>query len=80
MTSIGNSTFNGCEGLTYVSIPNSVTSIGNYAFYWCNSLISITYCGTMAQWNAISLDEEWYGSSLTTKITEVVCSDGTIQL
>lgn len=32
LTSIGGSAFWGCSGLTSVSIPNSVTSIGNYAF------------------------------------------------
>ena len=31
-----------CSGLTSVIIPNSVTSIGNYAFYGCSSLISVT--------------------------------------
>jgi hypothetical protein len=29
-------------GLTSVTIPNSVTSIGNYAFYYCNALTSVT--------------------------------------
>ena len=35
-------TFEGCRGLTSVTIPNSVTSIGNSAFYYCNSLTSVT--------------------------------------
>ena len=33
--SIGNIAFDGCSGLTSVTIPNSVTSIGNNAFYSC---------------------------------------------
>ena len=36
VTSIGDYTFNGCSGLTSVTIPASVTSIGTYAFYSCN--------------------------------------------
>ena len=34
--------FYDCSGLTSVSIPNSVTSIGNYAFYNCSGLTSVT--------------------------------------
>ena len=35
VTSIGNGAFEGCRGLTSVTIPNSVTSIGSSAFYGC---------------------------------------------
>ena len=41
VTSIGNTAFYNCSGLTSVTIPNSVTSIGYEAFYKCSGLTSI---------------------------------------
>ena len=42
VTSIGESAFRGCSGLTSITISNSVTSIGWYAFEGCSGLTSIT--------------------------------------
>ena len=46
VTSIGSDAFDGC-GLTSVTIPNSVISIGNGAFYGCYHLTSITIPGSV---------------------------------
>ena len=42
VTSIGDWAFEGCSGLTSVTIGNSVTSINSYAFYDCSGLTSVT--------------------------------------
>lgn len=42
VTSIGNSAFDGCSGLTSITIPDSVTSIGREAFARCFDLTSVT--------------------------------------
>lgn len=41
MRTIGNSAFEDCTELTSVTIPNTVTSIGSYAFYECIELVEV---------------------------------------
>ena len=42
VTSIGVSAFDGCSGLTAITLPEGVTSIGYWAFGDCSSLKGIT--------------------------------------
>ncbi|MDY4513050.1 MAG: leucine-rich repeat domain-containing protein [Paludibacteraceae bacterium] len=44
----------GMENLTSVTIPNSVTSIGDYAFYNCRGLTKTNYTGDIAGWCGIN--------------------------
>ena len=42
VTSLGNSCFENCRGLTSVTIPSSVTNLGGKCFYSCTGLTSVT--------------------------------------
>ncbi len=59
ITSIKNGMFDGCSALKWVIIPASVTSIEMQAFCNCTSLENIYFLGTQAQWNAITLGNDW---------------------
>ena len=42
VTTIGDSAFYDCDGLTSVTIPDAVTTIGDHAFAYCYKLTSVT--------------------------------------
>ena len=77
LTSISNGILSDCDILTEVTIPASVISIGHYVFDSSKSLKSITYEGTIEQWNTISIESSW---NFNTSIEQINCSDGTITL
>ena len=71
VTSIGESAFFGCTGLTSVTVPNSVTGIGIDTFNGCTSLTSITIpnsvtgIGVRAFYNCTSLTSISIPNSVT---------------
>ena len=64
----------GCYNTT---IPNSVESIGAEAFCRCESLIDITFQGTIAQWRKIELGNGWNDD---VSATVVRCTDGNVNI
>ena len=74
---IGNFAFYCCESLIDITIPDSVVSIGKYAFGYCSGLNDINYTGTKEQWNKIELGEVWKKKSA---IKIIHCVDGDIKL
>ena len=71
VTSIGWYAFEGCSGLTSITIPDSVTSIGSYSFRDCSGLTSITIpdsvtsIGSQAFYNCSGLKSVTIGNSVT---------------
>lgn len=55
-------TFSGCNGLTSVTIPNSVTDIGYRTFYECSNLTSVTIPNSVTN---LGFGAFWGCSSLT---------------
>ena len=51
MTIIGDYAFGGCRGLTSVTIPNRLKSIGVGVFYSCTGLTSVTIPGSVTKIN-----------------------------
>ena len=77
VTSIDLYAFQRCKNLRTVFIPVGVTSIGFRAFNDCDYLATVTYGGTMAEWETITKGDFIF---LDTRVTEIICSDGTLTL
>jgi hypothetical protein len=75
--SIGAQAFYNCSNIESVRIAKSVTEIGYYAFSGCTGLTSITFDGTVEEWNAVAIGHSWKNNI---PATEVVCSDGAVKL
>ena len=71
--------FYGCEAMTAVTIPNSVTQIGSYAFYGCSALTSVSIPNSVTQIGSYA----FYGCTALTAINvdsknQDYCSDNGI--
>ena len=51
--------FSNCSNLCFVVIPSTVTYLDDWAFYSDTTDISVVYCGTQEQWDAIEAEEYW---------------------
>ena len=56
VTSLRKSCFQNFASLSTVTIPTSITFIGEFAFSYCNALESIYYLGNVNQWVMIDFD------------------------
>lgn len=79
---IADNAFHGCKSLKTVTIPKSVTKIGDCAFFFdgCNDhlLASIRFEGTKKHWNWIKKDEYWLAVCDELDIT-IHCKNGKVK-
>lgn len=69
LTTIAHDAFSNCSVLDSITIPSTVTSIGEAAFYYCSKLSTVKYNGS--NWNDISVN--W---SYNSRLQNVVQSNG----
>ncbi len=70
---IADGAFRNCT-LTAITLGSGVTSIGANAFNNCQSLTTINFMGTVAEWNALQKGKDW-NKNVSTTVT-IACSDG----
>ena len=73
VTSIGQSAFYDCSGLTSVTISNGVTSIGDLAFYGCEGLTSVTIPNSVTSigWCAFMLCSDLISVTIPNSVTSI---------
>ena len=74
VTEIGELAFCGMKKDALISIGKNVTHIGANA---ASMLYSVTYRGTVEEWNQIDLNADWMGNRVDSSIA-IYCTNGTI--
>ena len=77
ITRIGGCAFRDRRDLKHIVIPKNITYIGGGAFYGCTNVVSISYEGTVAEWEKVFLGVKWFESYT---VTSVKCSDGEVKI
>ena len=61
-TAIPTAAFNNCDFIKTITIPNTVTSIGDYAFQNCDATVNQTYVPKLSFWNGTDISTSFLGS------------------
>lgn len=77
LVTIGRDAFTYCSKVTEITLPNTLKNIGSHAFLYCSGLTKLNYTGTAEEWGDITFGEQW---NYRTPLTNVVCSDGNVEL
>ena len=80
--SIGSFAFTRCTALSNLTISANCKTFGQNMLTYCESLKTITYEGTIAQWNAITKPVNWMSSgehSYNNYLKKIQCVDGYLE-
>ncbi len=72
-TSIPLAAFNSCDFIETITIPATVTSIGDYAFQNCSASVSDSYASSLSYWNGVDVSTYFLGSG-TASDPYMVCT------
>ena len=61
-TAIPTAAFNSCDFIETITIPDTVTSIGDYAFQNCGATVNQRYAPTLSYWNGTDVSASLLGS------------------
>ena len=79
---IGAFMFTSCSALSSLTISIKCKSIGANVITYCSNLETITYEGTIAQWNAIQKPNNWMSSGqhyYNDYLKKIQCTDGYLE-
>ena len=76
ITGISARSFARCTSLNEITLPATVKEIGDYAFIYCESLTTVNFNGTRAEWDAVVKGINWRAKS---SAFTVKCTDGDIE-
>ena len=77
ITKIGNAAFIDRRNLKHILIPKNITHIGGGAFSGCINIGSISYEGTVAEWEDVTLGVIWYTGY---SVKNIQCTDGEVAI
>ena len=80
---VGEELFTRCINLSSLTLAHSVKKLGARIFPYCENLHTITYEGTLAEWQALPKDDTWDGYGYMEfshpALERIQCLDGYMQ-
>ena len=73
-TTIPTAAFNSCSFINTITLPNTVKTIGEYAFQNCSASVNQTYSPTLSYWNGTDVSESLAGSGTQADPYRINCA------